>query len=124
MEPLNWIAILTGTVAAFIAGWIYYSPKLLGRSWAAGSGVDPEPPATPPLLPMAVQLIALFFLALVIGLTAQIEALGTAIAAILAGAALVMAQDLFSQKNTAATLIDGGYVVLAGVLMIAAQGIF
>jgi hypothetical protein len=124
MDPLNWTAILTGTVAAFLAGWLVYSPALFGRAWALGSGISPEPPEKLPLGPMALQLIALFLLAVVIGMTAQTDALFTAIAAILAGAALVMAQDAFSGKSGAAIAIDGVFVVLSGILMIAAQAIF
>ncbi|MDC0737392.1 DUF1761 domain-containing protein [Cognatishimia sp. SS12] len=123
MEPLNITAVLAGTALSFVAGWAYYSPKALGRSWATGSGISPEPPATLPWAAMALQLIGLFLLALVVGLTAQSNALFTAIFAILAAAGMVMAQDAFSQKSGTATLIDGGYVVLAGVLMILCQGL-
>ncbi len=73
---------------------------------------------------MILQLIALFVLALVVGMTAQTHALTTAIVAILAGATLVMAQDAFSQKSTAAIMIDGGFVVFAGAIMIVCQGVF
>ncbi|MGH1465653.1 MAG: DUF1761 domain-containing protein [Cognatishimia sp.] len=124
MEPLNWTAILVGTFVAFIVGWLYFSPKVFGRAWAIGSRIDPNPPAKMPILAMGLQVVALFLLAIVIGLTAQIEALGTAIAAILAAATLVMAQDAFSEKSNTAVLIDGGYVVLSGIIMIVFQGVF
>ncbi|GAA6207702.1 hypothetical protein NBRC116601_09950 [Cognatishimia sp. WU-CL00825] len=124
MEPLNWTAIIVGTLVAFFVGWLYYSPKVLGHTWALGSRIDPNPPAKMPVMAMSLQIVALFLLAIVIGLTAQIEALGTAIAAILAAATLVMAQDAFSEKNKAAVLIDGGFIVLAGIIMIVCQGIF
>lgn len=124
VEALNWTAVLVGTVVAFVAGWILYSPRVLGGIWAEGSRIASEPPATMPWLAMLLQLVALFLLALVIGVTAQTSALFTAIFAILAGAALVMAQDAFSQKSLGAILIDGGYVMLAGAIMIVFQGIF
>ncbi len=124
METLNWTAVIVGTVASFLAGWAYFSPRLLGRSWAVGSGIDQNPPASMPWMAMGLQLIALFILALVVGVTAQTEALGTALLAIAAGATLVMAQDAFSQKSTTAIFIDGGFVLVAGFLMILAQGLF
>ena len=123
-EALNWTAILVGTVVAFLAGWAIYSPMLLGKTWAIGSRISPEPPEQMPWMAMALQVIGLFLLALVIGMTAQIEALTTAIVAILAAAGMVMAQDAFSQKSGAAILIDGAYVVIAGAIMIVCQGIF
>lgn len=123
-EALHWTAVLVGTVVAFFVGWLYFSPKMLGKTWAEGSRISPEPPETMPWMAMILQVVALFLLALVIGMTAQVNALFTAIVAILAGAGLVMAQDAFSQKSTAAVLIDGIYVVLAGAIMIVCQGIF
>ena len=124
MEPLNWLAIGAGTVAAFLAGWLLYSSRVLGRVWADGSGVDLADPGGPPPVAMILQVIGLFMLALVIGLTAQISALGTAIAAILAAAGMVTANGAFSGKSAGALAVDGGYAVLAGAIMIVMQGIF
>lgn len=123
-DPLNLTAIIIGTIVAFFVGWAIYSPLLFGRTWAIGSRISPEPPETMPWMAMILQLVGLFFLALVIGMTAQIEALITAIVAILAAAGMVMAQDAFSQKSGAAIVIDGAYVIIAGAVMILCQGIF
>jgi hypothetical protein len=121
MEPLNWIAVLAGTVVAFGLGMLWFGP-IFGTAWAKGSH-DIQPPDRPPLTAMALQLAGTFLLALVIGLTAQTNALGTAIAAILAMAVLQLAGGLFSQKSAAAALIDAGYIIAMGAIMIAAQGL-
>ena len=123
-EALNWTAVLVGTVVSFFVGWLYFSPKVFGKTWAEGSRISPEPPENMPWKAMILQVVALFLLALVIGVTAQTSALFTAIFAILAGAGLVMAQDAFSEKSNAAIMIDGAYVVLGGVIMIICQGGF
>ncbi|SHG35003.1 DUF1761 family protein [Cognatishimia maritima] len=123
-EALNWTAVLVGTVAAFIAGWVYYSVKPIRVTWAEGSRISSEPPERMPMMAMVLQVVGLFLLALVVGVTAQTSALFTAIFAILATSAMVMAQDAFSQKTTAAIVLDGVYVVLAGAIMIVCQGIF
>lgn len=60
---------------------------------------------------------------MVVGLTETTGALLTAITAILATALIVAGMDLFSQKTGKATLIDASYIVAAGVIMIAAQGL-
>ena len=123
-DPLNLTAIIVGTIVAFFVGWAIYSPFLFGRTWAIGSRISPEPPEQMPWMAMGLQVIGLFLLALVIGMTAQIEALTTAIVAILAAAGMVMAQDAFSQKSGTAILIDGAYVIIAGAVMILCQGVF
>jgi len=124
MEPanLNWAAVIAGTVAAFALGMVWFSPRLFGRGWAEGShGITP--PERPPVLAMVLTFAGLVLLALVVGLTETAQAIGTAIAAVLAVAFTVAGLDLFSQKSGKATLIDAGYVVACGVLMIAAQAI-
>ena len=50
--------------------------------------------------------------------------LWTAIIAILAAAAFVMSGGKFSGKSTYALMVDAGYIVAAGAIMIIAQGIF
>lgn len=122
-EALNWTAIIIGTLAAFFAGWAIFSPLMFGKTWAIGSRIPLEPPEQMPWAAMILQIIGLFFLALVIGMTAQSDALMTAIIAILAAAGMVMAQDAFSQKSNTAILIDGGYVIVAGAIMILCQGL-
>ncbi len=119
---LNMAATAVGTIAAYALGMIWFSPLLFGRAWASGSHAI-VPPPRPPVIAMAVQFAGTAALALVVGLTAMTDALGTAVAAILAAALLVAGMDLFSQKTGRATLIDGGYVVAAGFVMIAAQGL-
>lgn len=123
-EALNWTAVLVGTVASFFTGWIYYSVKPIRTAWANGTGISSEPPEKMPMMAMLLQIAGLFLLALVIGMTAQTNALFTAVAAILATSVMVMAQDAFSQKSTAAIGIDGVFVVLAGIIMIVCQGVF
>lgn len=123
-EALNWTAVLVGTIVSFFAGWIYYSVGPIRTTWADGTGISSEPPEKMPMMAMLLQVAGLFLLALVIGMTAQTNALFTAVAAILATSVMVMAQDAFSQKSTAAIGIDGVFVVLAGIIMIVCQGVF
>lgn len=123
INTLNWLAVIVGTIAAFGLGMIWFSPVMFGKAWARGSH-DLKPPSSPPVAAMVVQLAGTFALALVVGMTAVTDALFTAIAAILAAALLIAGMDLFSQKSTPAVLIDAGYIIAAGVLMIIAQGLF
>ncbi|MCG6885509.1 MAG: DUF1761 domain-containing protein [Silicimonas sp.] len=124
MEPesLNVAAVALGTVAAFVFGMILYHPKVLGRTWAEGSGVNLDKGGFPAAA-MILQLGALIALALVIGLTATLNLLGTALLAILAVALFVVANGAFGRRSTGAVVTDGIYAIGSGALMIVAQGL-
>ena len=120
---LNWVAVIFGTIAAFGLGMLWFSPRMFGKAWSAGSH-NLTPPGSPPIIAMLLTFVALFLLALVVGMTETNQAIGTAIAAIFAAALIVGGMDLFSQKSGKATLIDSGYIVASGVLMVLAQAVF
>lgn len=119
---LNWGAVALGTVLAYGLGTLWFSPRMFGATWSAGSH-DIRPPDRPPIAAMTVQLAATFLMAFTIGMTETAQAIGTALAVILAIALFVAGMDLFSQKSGRATLIDAGYVLACGALMIAAQAV-
>ncbi|MDE0589907.1 DUF1761 family protein [Halocynthiibacter sp. C4] len=121
---INWLAVFAGTIVAFIFGAIWYHPKVMGTKWAAGSGIDMSKISGTPVFAMAAQTLALFLLALVVGITATTDALFTAIFAILAVGVHVVSAGAFLQKSGAALAIDFGYLFLSGAIMIVAQGIF
>lgn len=122
VDALNTLAVGVGAIAAFVLGMVLYHPRVFGTIWANGSGVDLS--SSPNAFAFVAQIAAIIALALVIGLTAQISALGTAILAILAAAFFVVSGGIFVGKTGGAIAVDGGYIVGAGVLMIVAQGIF
>lgn len=117
---VNWTAVIVGTVVSYGLGFLWFGP-VFGKFWAAGSH-NITPPARMPIVAMVLQLVGTFLMAWVIGATATINALVTAIFVILAIASLLVAGSLFSQKSTAATLIEGGFVVVMGAVMILCQG--
>ncbi len=120
---VNWLAVGAGTVVAFVVGWLWYSPLLFGKKWAEGSGVELSSANKMPAAAMVSQLVALFCLAMVIGLTATSGSLVTAIFAILAVGFMVFSNGGFSQKSTYAMLVDLGHTIVAGIVMLAAQGL-
>lgn len=124
MEPMNWLAVIVGTIVAFLVGWLWYSPKLFGKGWAEGSGVELGSAGGMPVVAMVSQLLALLALALVIGKTATTNDLYTAILAIVAAGLFVYSNASFSGKSNYARNVDIFYVLLSGVIMIVCQGIF
>ena len=121
---VEWLPVAVGTVVSFLVGWAWYSAKLFGKKWAEGSGVKLGSAQQMPVFAMVAQLIALALLALVIGLTATINALFTAILAILSVAVFVASMGGFIKKSAAAITIDFFYIIVSGIVMIACQAIF
>jgi hypothetical protein len=119
---VNWLAVIAGTIVAYGLGMLWFSPKMFGTGWAAGNR-DLQAPDSPPLAARIVQLAGVFLLALVVGVTATTNALITAILAILATAVLIAGSGLFAQKNCYAVRVEAGYVIVTGVILIAAQGL-
>lgn len=121
MMEINWLATGTGIAAGIAMSFLWYGP-LFGKACATGSH-NITPPARLPVVALATHIMSVVALGLVIGITATTDALFTALAAILAAAGFQLAGGLFSQKSTAAALIDGGLVLAIGAAMILAQGL-
>lgn len=120
---VNWLAVIVGAVISFLGCWIWYSPKVLGKKWATGSGVTLDENSKPPVFALISQFIAFLLLATVVGITATSNALFTAIIAILAVAIFVAASSGFVNKSGGAITIEVVYIIIAGIIMIAAQSL-
>lgn len=121
LSLVNWPAVLLGAVLAFGLGMVWFG-KLFGGIWARGSH-DIHPPASPPVAAMLTQAIGTFLMALLIGATETLQDLPSALVAILAIAFLQLGGGLFSQKTAGAALVDGGFVLAMGMVMIGAQAV-
>lgn len=120
---LNWLAVIIGAALSFLAGWLWFSPMLFGEKWAEGSRVELGKADDMPVVAMAAQAIALLLISTLIGLTAANNMLGTAIVAILGIAAFSVSVGGFVKKTNYAMMVDGGYVIAFGIIMIAVQAI-
>jgi len=123
-SKISWIAVFVGTIVSFLIGWAWYSPKLFGKKWAEGAGVELGKAGDMPVFAMVSQLFALFMLALIIGLTATFNALITSILAILAIGVWIVSTGAYVKKNTYALTVEFFYTLVSGVIMIIFQGIF
>lgn len=120
---VDWIAVLAGAVAAFLLGWLWYSPMVFGKRWAAGVGIELNSQCVVPVAAMTTQLIATFLLAWVAGVTAAQNALMTIILIVLTLAFFNISAGLFAKKSTEAIAIEAGFIVAMAVVMIGAQAI-
>lgn len=122
-EGINWLAVGAGTVVSFLLGWLWYSPKLFGKQWAAGIGVDLGSSSEMPAAAMITQLLATFLMAWIIGVTAKGNMLLTAILVVLTLVAFNVSNGFFAKKKGVAVAIESGFIVAMAVVMIAAQGL-
>lgn len=121
---VNWIAVIVGTVLSFLLGWLWYSPKLFGKKWAEGVGVDLGAASSMPVAAMVTQLVATFLLAWVVGITATRNALATIVLIVIMLALFIVANGLFGKKSHYAIGVEAGFVVAMAVVMIVVQAIF
>lgn len=124
LTTINWLAVGTGTIFSFLLGWGWYSPRVFGKKWAEGSGVSLGSAQSMPVFAMVSQLVALFLLAVVIGLTAVVSALATALLTISAIAVFVASMGAFVKKTSYAIGVDAGYIIASGAVMIVMQAVF
>lgn len=121
---INWVAVIVGAVTAFLAGWLWYSPMLFGKTWAAGNKVEMGTAQTMPVGAMVTQAIALLLISWFVGVTAVESRLMTFILAVTGFGMLNLSGGLFAKKPGAVVGIDFGYLIVAAIVMFLAQAIF
>ena len=121
---VNWLAVIVGTAASFLLGWLWYSPKLFGTKWAEGVGVELGAAASMPAAAMVTQLIGTFLLAWLVGITAGQNALLTIILIALTIIIFIVSNGLFAKKSNYAIGVEAGFIAAMTVVMIIVQGIF
>ena len=121
---VSWLGVIVGAVVSFLAGWLWYSPKLFGPKWAEGVGVAMGTASEMPVAAMASQMGGLLLMSWFVGVTAASDALLTVILGTVAFAVLAYSGGLFRKNSTYARNTDAGYWIVALVVMIICQGIF
>lgn len=125
MSKLNWLAIFAATVAAFVLGGLWYSPLLFHKGWMRANGFtekDLEGANQAKIFGVAFifTFLMAFNLAMFLNDDKTTMAWG-ATAGFLAGfgwAALGLGiVALFERRPWSYTLINGGYLTLALVVM-------
>jgi len=39
---MNYVAILAGAIVVMVLGWVWFNPKVFGKSWAEGAGLTED----------------------------------------------------------------------------------
>ena len=121
---VNWLAVIAGAVAAFVMGWLWYSPKLFGTKWAEGLGVELGSASEMPVGAMVTNIIGLLLMSWFVGVTAANNALLTVILATVAFTLLGYSGGMFGKQTTYVRNVNAGYWIAALVVMIVCQAIF
>ncbi len=121
---VSWLGVVVGAVVSFLAGWLWYSPKVFGVKWAKGTGVELGAASSMPVGAMISQAIGLFLMSWFVGVTAVSNALSTVILATVAFTVLAYSGGMFGRKSAYARNVDAGYWIVCLVVMMVCQGIF
>lgn len=121
---VSWIAVIVGAVVSFLAGWLWYSPKLFGPKWAAGLGLEMGTASEMPVGAMVSQIIGLFLMSWFVAVTAANNLLLTVILATIAFTVLAYSGGMFAKQNTYVRNVNAGYWIASLVIMIICNGIF
>ena len=121
---LNWLAIITAAVSAFVLGGLWYSPLLFAKRWMKETGITEETTKNANMikifsLAFLLALIASFFLAMFIG--PNTGAGSGAMAGFMAGLGWVFTfmgiSYLFESRTLAHFLINSVYSIVSLTLM-------
>lgn len=123
LENINYIAVVVGTLATLALGAFWYSPKVLGKSWAKLVGLkqkDLDDKDAMPFL-MANSIIFYFIASVVLAALMQLSGLVEPFEGLTMGAIMGFAFAFgplsvtygFAKRKYELTLIDGGYMIVA-----------
>ena len=123
-QGVSWLGVIIGAVVAFLVGWLWYSPLLFGKKWAAGLGLNLGTASDMPMGAMGAQMLGLLLMSWFVGVTAVSNALLTVILATIAFTVLAYSGGMFAKQNDYVRNVNAGYWIVALVVMILSQGIF
>lgn len=124
IDNVSWIGVGVSFFISFFLGWLWYSPKMFGKKWAEGVGVDMENCGDMPVFAMVTQALGTLGLAWLFGIMAVSNALLTIVLILLTVILLIVSNGKYAQKSNAAVAIEAAYIFVMGVIMLVCQGVF
>ena len=132
MDSVNWFAVLTAGISAFVLGGIWYSPALLGKSWMKENNLTEEEikksnKARTFGWSLLLSLIMAANLGMYLSNTPFLDLKMGLIYGLLAGVWIfcgIAIVALFEQKTTRYIFINGGYCLIALGVMGAILGMW
>ncbi|MCA9354244.1 MAG: DUF1761 family protein [Candidatus Kaiserbacteria bacterium] len=120
LSNLDVVTVLVSFVLAFLLGWLWYSPKMFLKPWAAGHGIDTTGPKTGILKPMVAQAAGTLLLAVITNMAAQDGHVGHAVIVAVTVAFFIMSSNLYKNpKACVPARIEAGYILAMVAVMVA-----
>ncbi len=117
---VNWLAVLVGVIASFVAGWIWYSPKGFYTGWSAAARVTHDR-SEPMAVTFGSLVLGLVLLGLFVGVMMARGQLGPLLLGIAAYVVMGYSNNAFKKLGPFARNVDAGSWLLSAALMIGAQ---
>ncbi|WP_020591246.1 DUF1761 domain-containing protein [Kiloniella laminariae] len=115
LSEINWFAVLTGTLAAYAFGALWYSPLLFLRSWSLAANLNDKLSPGPVVFASGFLLTLLAATALAVLLGPAPQLWDSLILSLLCGGALICSSIgvnyLFAGRSLRLWLIDGGFQI-------------
>ena len=121
MQNLSWVAVIAGTVTAFVDGWIWDSLLLFGDQWA--DRLDFQMGNRIPVVPMVCQVAGLLMLSLFVGVSIDVSAMVILILGALAFLLLALSGESFAVHLMAVRLVNAGYWLLALMFLVSVHAL-
>jgi hypothetical protein len=116
LQTIEWTPVLVSFVLAYVLGWVWYSPILFVKKWAAGKGAGVV--EHPMWMPMAAQAGATFLFAIIVNLATADGDIVHAVLVALTIAGFIKANGLFGGKTYYAITVETVYVLAMAAVMI------
>jgi hypothetical protein len=119
-SPINFLAIVLGTFANFIFGFLWYAPYVFGKSWQKHTGLSNEQlERGSVILKFGPAMLLIFIMGVVLaaylptGLNWEQGAFGGLLLGAGLAASSIGMHYLFARRSVHLFLIDAGYIVIA-----------
>lgn len=120
---VGWLGVVVGAIAAFLIGWLWYSPKGFYPAWSASSGVS-HAPGDPMAAAFGSLVVGLILYALFVGVMMARGQCGPLILGIVAFIIMGYSNNAFKKLGGVSRTVDAGSWAVSGLVMILAQWIF
>ena len=117
---VDWLGVVVGVIAAFIAGWFWYSPKGFYPAWSASAKVQ-HAPGDPMGAAFGSLVVGLVLYGLFVGVMMARGLCGPLVLGIVAFIVMSYSNNAFKKLGPVSRLVDAGSWAVSGGLMILAQ---
>lgn len=113
---VSWLAMLAGAALAHVIGWLWYSPGLFGRRWAAGLGKEYD--QSMPVALMIQQAAGLLLISWFVAVCVAADLVAVAILDVLGFSLQNYAGEGFAGHSQDVRLINAGYWFASALAML------